>query len=118
MKKRHKEISKTSVEIPPTIDQLNIDNDSDVDTVEKGYREELITELQHSLRLPEHGNVQVELVIERNGKVLSFLVLDSESQKNKRYVEQAIPLLNFPSFGEYFKKQDKHTFRVTLAGYF
>ncbi len=107
--------------IPNTIDNLNIDNlklciDSAAgwSAKEIDYRDEIAQILQRALRLPEFGSIQIELTINKNGKVEKVRTLSSESAKNKQYVEQKVAGLKFPLFGNRFQESSQCTFTVTL----
>ncbi|MBX9702630.1 MAG: hypothetical protein K2X39_00620, partial [Silvanigrellaceae bacterium] len=80
---------------------------------EVSYRDEVAQILQGALRLPEYGSIKVELTINKAGKVDKIKILSSESSKNKQYIEQKIPGLHFPPFGNRFQETEC-TFSITL----
>jgi colicin import membrane protein len=107
--------------IPNRIDHLDIDNlklcietATNWTAKEISYRDEIVLLLQGALRLPEFGTSQIELTINKNGKVEKIKILSSENAKNKLYIEQKIPGLKFPSFGNRFQESSECTFKVTL----
>ena len=64
---------------------------------ESGTHEEtLISFLHASLNLPEFGEVKIQMTINKDGSVAKLVVLESESQKNKVYLQQHLPRLKFP----------------------
>jgi len=78
------------------------------------YRHEVAHQLKMALKLPDYGAVDVEITLNRTGKVVKVGILRSESNKNKHYVEETIPTLFFPSFGQQFEGKLEHVFRFTL----
>jgi len=59
-------------------------------------REILAAFLRNSLKFPELGIVELQLCIDTNGKMSRLTILKWESQKNKVYLEETLPLLRFP----------------------
>ncbi|MBX9924477.1 MAG: hypothetical protein K2Y01_10240 [Rhabdochlamydiaceae bacterium] len=57
----------------------------------------LIGYLQGYLQLPDLGEVQIQLILRKDGKVDSMKVLKTESEKNRKYLEEQLPKLSFPS---------------------
>lgn len=78
------------------------------------YTSELIQRLKLSLRLPESGEVIVDLTLKRNGKIAGIKIRDAKSSTNKYYVESQLPTLNFPEFGESYPNNDEKLFTLTL----
>lgn len=114
------QVPSKNITVPKMIGELNIDRTivSDPSGEDKyGYREEVMLLLKSLLRLPEHGNVKVELTLSRDGRVASVIVVSTDSKRNKEYVEKAIPEVVFPSFGKHFVNQQEHTFLITLASH-
>ncbi len=56
----------------------------------------LIGHMQACLHLPELGEVQMELVLHKDGKIKTMKVMKAESQKNKKYLEDHLPQILFP----------------------
>ncbi len=56
----------------------------------------LIGYLQGYLQLPDIGEVQIQLVLRKDGKVESMKVLKTESEANRKYLEEHLPKLSFP----------------------
>ncbi|HSX12492.1 MAG TPA: hypothetical protein VLF61_03290 [Rhabdochlamydiaceae bacterium] len=52
--------------------------------------------LSSSLNLPEFGEVKIQMTIKKDGSVARLVVLQTESRKNKAYLEKHLPLLRFP----------------------
>lgn len=84
-------------------------------TVENAYQNELVMRLRQQLRLPEFGNVVVQLKLDRQGKVLAVEVIEAGSEINKEYILKKIPALNFPGFGANYAKEESQTFRLVLG---
>lgn len=83
-------------------------------TREISYSDEVASRLKLALRLPDYGAVKIELTLDRNGKVVKVATVQSESKKNKAYVESKVPTLLFPSFGQRFQGKSQNTFVITL----
>jgi outer membrane biosynthesis protein TonB len=80
-----------------------------------GYEAELITKLKILLKLPEVGDVQVSLTLNRQGNVTKFEILSSASASNKKAVEAHLPAIRFPPFGQAYPGENTHTFKLTLT---
>ena len=78
------------------------------------YISELVAKLQKSLKLPEFGEVVVELTLEKSGKVVSWTIKEAKSLTNKMYVEKTLPSLKFPIFEGSLKHEAAHTFIFVL----
>lgn len=83
-------------------------------TKEVSYSGEVAARLKKALRLPDYGAVKIHLTLDRTGKVVKVEIVQSESSKNKAYVESKIPTLLFPPFGQRFKDASQNTFVITL----
>jgi colicin import membrane protein len=81
---------------------------------EMNYSDEVASRLKMALRLPDYGAVKIKLTLDRTGKVLKVETVQSESNKNRSYVESKIPSLLFPSFGQRFPGVSQNTFVITL----
>lgn len=57
----------------------------------------LIGYLQGYLQLPDIGEVQIQLILRKDGKVEGMKVLKTESEKNRKYLEEQLPKLSFPT---------------------
>lgn len=82
---------------------------------ERTYYDELVSRLKLSLKLPEFGEVKLQLTINRSGKVVTIKSVKSKSKKNSDYIQKALPKLHLPSFGQNFAGEKEHTFRLTLS---
>lgn len=78
------------------------------------YHDEMVRRLQLLLKLPDFGEVQVEVVVDRSGKFQRMRILGSVSGKNRGYIEKELPQVQFPAFGEHFNGEREHTFTLTL----
>ncbi len=78
------------------------------------YDQTLAQRLQQLIRLPEYGEVTIQLTLHRNGIVAQLEVLTSESESNRRYVQKELPNLRFPAFGRQFPGEEKHVFTLVL----
>jgi colicin import membrane protein len=79
------------------------------------YRSELIHRLKLLLRLPEFGEVKVQLTLERSGRVAKVAIVSAESSANRRYIEKTLPGATFPGFGDNFGNEPQYTFLISLS---
>jgi|GEM_PF-1560843 len=87
----------------------------DLNPQELGYCEELVAQLRLKMRLPDFGEVRVELTVDREGNITQVKVLSSQSEANRAYVEAIMPQLTLPPFGKNFRSEKKHRFLLALA---
>lgn len=71
--------------------------------------------LHTALHLPDFGAVKIQLTVRRDGSVAKLLVLKTESEENKRYLETQIPLLRFPPLQGEYAKSSEHVFVLTFC---
>ena len=97
--------------------QLHIDSiDSELsEETPSDYPNQMISYLHQSLNLPEFGEVKIQLTLRQDGSVAKLVVLNTESEKNKRYLEESLPRLRLPSFNGSFTKKPEHTFVLTFC---
>ncbi len=88
----------------------------DVSPIELSYREELANRLQLLLRLPELGEINVKLTIQKNGTIKRLEILSSESLLNRKYVEKTLLQHTMPSLGKQFGNIEDYTFTITMRG--
>lgn len=82
---------------------------------EISYHNELVGYLKLNLRLPEYGDVKLKLTINRSGKVVSLVIVSTESIANRKYIEKKLPTLKLPGFGSNFGSDPEYTFSITLT---
>ena len=87
----------------------------DLSPQELGYCEELVAQLRLKMRLPDFGEVRVELTVDREGNITQVKVQSSQSEANRAYVEAIMPQLTLPPFGKNFRGKKKHRFLLALA---
>jgi len=56
----------------------------------------IISYLQGFLQLPDIGEVQILLVLRKDGKVENVKVVKTESEENRKYLEKNLPEITFP----------------------
>ncbi len=95
--------------LPAEIGELE-SNSSEYD-----YKSRLAGTLKALLQLPEYGDVQIKLCLNRAGKVTELIVLKTDSKLNKKYVEEHLPKLTLLSFGNNFLNSSSKTFTITLT---
>lgn len=93
-----------------TITVLHIDAVGDA-----GYHGMMASFLKRNLRLPEMGEVKVELTLDREGKVLATKTVAAESKSNRKYLEAELPAMRFPPFRRYFEGEKQRVFLLTLT---
>lgn len=104
-----------------TITDLEIDSISGIkeevslSRYEITYREELASRLKLLLRLPEYGDVKMNLTLDRTGKVSKVTIVNADSTLNRNYIEKILPELSFPSFGIHYASAAEYTFSITLS---
>ncbi len=81
------------------------------------YNDELKKRIRLELRLPEHGDVRVKLILRRSGSVIEVEIIESNSEKNRYYVENNLPQMRFPPFGKEFKGDSEQTFNLCLSSH-
>lgn len=82
---------------------------------EKSYRDELASRLKLMLKLPEHGDVQLKLTLDRLGKAVKVSIIKSASSANRSYVEKTLLNLKFPPLGNHFENMSEYTFIIHLS---
>ena len=109
-------LGKNSIAIPQKIETLHIDAGGKMLTeTEATYRDALATELKRFLRLPEWGEMKVELTLARTGAVEKVAVIDGKSVLNRTYLESTLPTLKFSQFSKNFIGHTQYTFVITLT---
>lgn len=79
------------------------------------YQRDLVAYLEDALEFPEKGKVRIKLSLKRDGGVQKLEIVETSSEKNKKFVETQIPGLSFPPFGRNFGSEIVHTFSITLS---
>lgn len=110
----------SSVSMPVAIASLQIEalptnNAPALSKGESNYRDELASRLKLMLKLPEHGDVQLKLTLDRTGKVTKVAIIKSASSANRSYAEKNLPSLKFPPFGSHFNTMSEYTFMIQLS---
>lgn len=111
--------SAKTTKISKRIDKLSLvsikSTDEKLSSSENNYRNELANHLKAQLQLPEMGNVEVKLIVDKSGRVEKVMILSSENDRNAEYISETLPTLKLPSFGKNFKGDNSHTFHITLT---
>jgi outer membrane biosynthesis protein TonB len=97
--------------IPLQIDLLS----SDHEDASADYSDLLVGYLHQSLSLPDYGEVKIQLSLRQDGSVSKVIVLKTQSEKNKRYLESSLPKLNFPRFEGTYSNKKECTFILTFC---
>ena len=117
-----KESGKVAASGPASISNLAsesmvtvVASDTACSPYERSYYDELVGRLKLSLKLPEYGQIKLQLTVSSTGKVLSVKGVKSKSKKNSDYVNKTLPKLMLPPFGQNFPGEKEHTFQLTLS---
>jgi colicin import membrane protein len=110
----------SSIALPGQIESLHIDGFTEgiggkLNAQEMRYYEELASLLRRKLRLPEYGRVRIKLDLKRSGGFIHAEVLQTESKKNRLYLEQNLPTLSYPEFGNQFGTEDHYVFIIAFS---
>lgn len=73
--------------------------------LEENYSSTLIEYLQEHLRLPDSGEVKIELKLRYDGSIETVKVLSAQSEQNRKRIEDYLPRLHLPPFPK--EEQDK-----------
>lgn len=92
--------TKTTLDIP-SLQTLKIDTaPENVTSFNEDQKNLLATFFKEKLLLPEFGEVKIKFSIDHKGKVQEFEILESKSEKNRKYLKNTLPELDFPCFNE------------------
>ncbi len=95
---------------------LQIDIPSNAMATEEGdYAETLAAYLHQALSLPDFGEVKIQLSLRQDGTVAKVVVLKTQSEKNKQYLESTLPRLRFPRFDGAYATKKEYTFMLTFC---
>ena len=76
----------------------NLDNINDKNNIKML----LVKELQDNLHLPEYGEVKVSFNIHPSGQIADVEIIDSQSDKNQKYLKNSLLELSFKSINKMF----------------
>lgn len=94
---------------------LTVETNSPLTVGQMSYRDELAHRLKLGLKLPEYGDVRLQLTVHRSGRIVRVRVERSASSLNRTYVEKTLPDLKMAPFGESFGTIEEFTFTITLT---
>ena len=77
----------------------------------------LVGYLQQCLQLPDVGEVQIQLTFRNDGSIENVKVLRAESKENKKYLEEHLTKLTFPSMNT-LSKESSRSFLLTFCNKF
>lgn len=87
----------------------------DLSTTQSQYIEQLTAILHNALKLPEIGEVKIQLTLHHDGTVAKLVVLKAASTKNKTYLEMHLPHLICPRLDGEYAKTSEQTFILTFC---
>ncbi len=79
------------------------------------YEQAITATLQNALTLPRSGNIELEVTLTRAGALEKLRIKNATNSNNKTYLEEALPRVLFPPFGNNFRGEKSHTFVITLT---
>jgi hypothetical protein len=79
------------------------------------YTDILVEHLHQSLSLPDYGEVKIQLSLRQDGTVVKVIVLKTQSEKNKQYLESNLLRLRFPRFDGAYANKKEYTFILTFC---
>ncbi len=109
--------SRRAKEIPLKLDKLPGDLNLPIE-IEEDYSSSLIEYLQEHLRLPDSGEVKIELKLRYDGHIETIKVLSAKSEQNRKRLEEHIPRLQFPPFPKEEKGKKSKIFILTFCNDF
>ncbi|MES2122548.1 MAG: hypothetical protein V4492_07215, partial [Chlamydiota bacterium] len=87
-----------------------------IDTASEGnYADSLLHHLHGTLKLPEFGEVKLQLTLRQDGTVAKISVLGTQSEANRKYLQQELPKMRFPRFDHELKGKHEHAFVLTFC---
>ncbi len=101
--------SQTALQAPVALADQNFSADDE-------FISSLIGYLQGQLQLPDRGEVQIQLTLRKDGKVETMKVIKTESEKNRKYLEENLSKLSFPSM--YLEGSSSKSFLFTFCNKF
>lgn len=108
--KKEKSYSSPKLDVPAPIEKNRLTLADIIETSD--YQELLVSYLHQMLNLPDYGEVRIQLTLSEDGTVTKMVVLKTESQKNKEYLERNLPMLKFPRL---FSNKKEETFMLTFC---
>ncbi len=100
--------NKSFVVYPLQIDTASMQNDPN------NYTDTLIDHLHQYLSLPDYGEVKIQLSLRQDGTVVKVVIVKTQSEKNKQYLESTLPGLRFPPFDAAHANKE-NTFTLTFC---
>lgn len=79
------------------------------------YANTLAHRLHQTLKLPEFGEVKIQLTLHQDGTVAKISVLKTESKTNEKYLQTELPKVRFPRFDKELKGKTEHVFTLTFC---
>ncbi len=86
--------------------------------LEEDYASSLVAYLEEHLRLPDSGEVKIELTLRKDGSIETVKVLSAKSEQNKKRLEEHLPRLHFPPFPKEEKEKKSKVFILTFCNDF
>lgn len=82
---------------------------------EGNYADSLLHHLHGALKLPEFGEVKLQLTLRQDGTVAKISVLGTQSEANRKYLQQELPKMRFPRFDHELKGKHEYVFVLTFC---
>jgi outer membrane biosynthesis protein TonB len=101
--------SQTALQAPKAVADYDLRGDDE-------FIGSLISYLQGQLKLPDVGEVQIQLTLRKDGRVETMKVIKASSEKNRKYLEENLSGLSFPQV--YLDKSSSRSFLFTFCNKF
>lgn len=82
--------------------------------IEGDYREQIVATLDRRMRLPEYGEIDLHLTLNRQGQIMKIEIDRSQNVTNQNYVLKTLPSMQFPRFFGPLERENTHTFYIQL----
>jgi hypothetical protein len=79
------------------------------------YTDALIQCLHQSLSLPDYGEVKIQLSLRQDGTVAKIVVLKTQSEKNRQYLQSHLTRLRFPPLEGVYANKKECAFVLTFC---
>ncbi len=111
--KPQKVLTNRALKAPERIATLKVDEVASEDA--SRYVTELVECLQTTLQLPDKGSVRLKLTLSNEGKFLGIEILESESDQNRKFLQNELGRIHYPTFSGSLKTEREHAFVLSFT---
>jgi outer membrane biosynthesis protein TonB len=102
--------------LEPTVSPIRLRIDqNEAEDADQDYINSLVSYLHQSLSLPDYGEVKIQLSLRQDGTVAKMVILKTQSEKNRQYLESRLSNLRFPRFDGMYANKKEQTFILTFC---